>query len=337
MRIAIDAMGGDNAPSCVIEGTLATARALPGHRYLLVGPRERIEEELRKHGGAPPCVTVEHASDVIRMDEHPDALRIKRDSSIMRCVKLVLEGKADGLLSAGNTGAVVGASYFKLGLIESVKRPGILVPLPSEKGAVGLIDVGANIYTQPFHLLQYAIMGSVYVQASQLVGEEPSVGLLNIGEESEKGTKDLQHAYQLFKKFFGPRFVGNIEGHELFSGKARVVACDGFVGNVVLKMAEGLAEMVLVKCLQNGLPVEARSHVEKFRARFDYAEQGGAPLLGVNGVVTIAHGRSSGRAISRAIETTIRLAEQSLVPRIAQALRSLSLWKRVQLWWQKEA
>lgn len=333
MRIAIDGMGGDTAPDVVVDGILAAARRNPRSSYILVGPRDRLESELKKRGGAPSCVTVENATQVVEMHEHPvQALKTKRDSSIMRCVKLVLEGKADGLLSAGNTGAVVAASIFKLGLIEGVKRAGIMVPFPTEKGVTAIIDVGANINSRPINYVQYAIMASAYLKIAQAMKEEPKIGLLNIGEESEKGTEMVQHAYQILKKFFGDRFAGNIEGHDIFSGRAQVVVCDGFVGNVVLKMVEGFMGFMVKRLNANGLPSDAKSKLFEFASRFDFSEYGGAPLLGVNGVVIIAHGRSDAKAVDRAIETTDNLCEQRLNDKIAKDVKALSIWKRVTMW-----
>jgi glycerol-3-phosphate acyltransferase PlsX len=337
MRIAIDGMGGDAAPEVVVDGTLAAARRDPKSSYLVTGPKDRLEAEFKKRGGLPSCVTLEHASQVVEMNEHPvEALRNKRDNSIMRCVKLVLEGKADGLMSAGNTGAVVAASIFKLGLLEGVKRSGIMVPFPTEGGVTAIIDVGANINSRPINFVQYAIMGSAYIKISQNLSEDPKVGLLNIGEESEKGTENVQHAYQALKKFFGDRFIGNIEGHDLFSGKARVIVCDGFVGNVVLKMTEGFMGFMMKRLVVNGLPAEAKTKITDFAKHFDFSEYGGAPLLGVNGVVIIAHGRSDAKAIDKAIEATDNLCRQRLTEKIAQDIKSLSLWKRVSMWFGKE-
>jgi glycerol-3-phosphate acyltransferase PlsX len=326
-------MGGDAAPAVVVEGVLQAARRDPGSQYLLAGRPDQLEAELARQGGAPPCVSVVPAAQVIGMNEHPVmALKSKRDSSIMRCVKLVLEGRADGLMSAGNTGAVVAASIFKLGLLEGIKRAGILVPFPSEKGFSAIIDVGANPNCRPLNYLQYAIMASAYLKLVQNLTEEPKIGLLNIGEESEKGTEVVQHAHQALRRFFGDRFAGNIEGHELFSSRAQVIVCDGFVGNVVLKMAEGVVGFMMRKVGANGLPADAKASLSQFAGRFDYAEYGGAPLLGVRGVVIIAHGRSDARAIDRALQTTVGLCEQGLIDRIAQDVKALTLWKRVSMW-----
>lgn len=332
MRIAIDGMGGDAAPDVVIDGTLAAARQDPRSSYIIVGPKDRLEAELKKRGAIPSCISVENAGQVIEMNEHPvQALKNKRDNSIMRCVKLVLEGKADGLMSAGNTGAVVAAAIFKLGLLEGVKRAGIMVPFPTEKGVSAVIDVGANINSRPVNYVQYAIMASAYMKIA-LNTPEPKVGLLNIGEESEKGTEVVQHSYQALKKFFGERFAGNIEGHDLFSGRAQVIVCDGFVGNVVLKMVEGFMSFMVKRLSLNGMPNEAKSKIAEFASRFDFSEYGGAPLLGVNGVVTIAHGRSDAKAVDRAIQTTRNLCEQRLTDKIAQDIKSLTMWKRLSLW-----
>lgn len=338
MKIAIDAMGGDHAPSEVIKGTLDCAAELPQHTYILTGPRERIEPHLTQK---PPNVQVEHCTQVIGMDEPPiESLKKKRDNSIMKAVKCVLEKRADACVSAGNTGALVAAAIFKLGLMEGVKRAGILVPIPTEKGFSGMIDAGANPTPRPLHLLQYALMASTYMK---LLGgvENPRVGLLNIGEEAVKGTALSVESYQMFKRVLSHQFVGNIEGHQIFSGKCDVIVCDGFTGNVVLKMGEGMMAYMVRQFMSNGLANEqVKEYVNKVAARFDYTEHGGAPVLGVNGIVIKGHGRSQARAINQAIRAAVNLAERRLPEHVSAELTKASLWSRFRSWfgdkWKEE-
>lgn len=275
------------------------------------------------------------------MDEPPiESLKKKRDNSIMKAVKCVLEKRADACVSAGNTGALVAAAIFKLGLIEGVKRAGILVPVPTEKGFSGMIDAGANPAPRPLHLLQYALMASTYMK---LLGgvDNPRVGLLNIGEEAVKGTALAVESYQMFKRVLGQEFVGNIEGHQIFSGKCDVIVCDGFTGNIVLKMGEGMMAYMVKQFTSNGLAGEqAKEYIHKVAAQFDYTEHGGAPVLGVNGIVIKGHGRSQARAIHRAICAAINLAERRLTEHLSAEISRASLWSRLRSWfgdkWKEE-
>lgn len=337
MRIAIDAMGGDHAPAVPIEGTLESARAHPNARFLLVGPEKEVRAELDRQGSVPPNVELRHAPQVIGMNEHPvEALRRKPDNTILRCVRLLVSGEADGMMSAGNTGAVVACAMLRMGLIEGVRRAGIMIPLPNDRGFSGLIDAGANLKASPINFLHYAVMASTYVGLVSGGTAPPSVGLLNVGEESRKGTWKLQQTYQLFRRFLGKRFIGNIEGHDLFTGRAQVVVCDGFVGNIVLKTGEGLTGYLLRSVLGNGFPESSRYVLERAVSRFDYSEYGGAPLLGVDGLVIIAHGRSSAKAIARAIDTTLSVAGRNLLGRMKQGLADFTLWRRFQKWFEEK-
>ncbi|HLG41756.1 MAG TPA: phosphate acyltransferase PlsX [Planctomycetota bacterium] len=337
MKIAVDAMGGDQAPSVVVEGTLETARQYPSHQFTLVGPKEALDHELNKHTGLPSNIEIRNATQVITMNEHPiEALKTKRDSSIHGCVRMVASGEAQGLMSAGNTGAVVAAAIFKLGLIEGVKRAGIMIPLPTEQGFAGMIDAGANLKCQPINFLHYAMMASTYIKVATGQKDEPPVGLINVGEESEKGTLVHQQTHLLFKRFLEHRFVGNIEGHELFTGKAQVLVCDGFTGNVVLKMGEGIIHTFTRMLLSNGLHESLREEVYRVSKRFDYSEYGGAPLLGVNGVVIIAHGRSTPKAIAKAVQSGLDVAERDLLGQLRTELGQLTLWRRFQKWFEEK-
>lgn len=338
MRIAIDGMGGDHAPREVVLGTLQAARKGPDLTLYLVGDRARLEAELAAEQDVPANLHIEHAGQVIEMSDHPvEAMRRKPDSSMQRAVDLVKAQRADAVISAGNTGAAVAASMFTLGLLEGVKRAGIAVTLPGEKGVCTLCDAGANIYCKPVHLLQYAAMASVYAQ--MLLGiATPRVGLMNVGEEDEKGTELHRQALALLQKS-ALNFRGNVEGRDLFSGACDVVICDGFVGNVILKATEGCAES-LVRMVVGELEKAAaaagggaggggavatlvRGALGRVRDRIDYSEYGGAPLLGVNGVSIIAHGRSKAKAIANAIRVAADLARQQMSQRIADAIAKL--------------
>jgi glycerol-3-phosphate acyltransferase PlsX len=337
MKIAIDAMGGDHAPAAVVEGVLDAARAQPQHSFVLVGAQDALERELNKHTGVPSNVEIRHASQVVGMNEHPvQALKTKRDSSIAGCIRLVASGEAQALMSAGNTGAVVAGSIFRLGLVEGVKRAGIMIPLPTEKGFAGLIDAGANLKCQPINFLHYAMMASTYVKLATGQAEDPPVGLINVGEEAEKGTLVHQQTNMLFRRFLEARFVGNIEGHELFTGKAQVLVCDGFTGNVILKMGEGIMGHFTRSLLSNGLHESLREQVHKIARRFDYSEYGGAPLLGVNGVAIIAHGRSNPKAVAKAVQSGLEVAEKNLLEKVRHELAQLTLWKRFQKWFEEK-
>lgn len=307
MRIVVDAMGGDNAPSVVVEGSLLAAKEY-GFEIVLVGSQAAIEDELDKHKSISPNISVRHASEVIEMDE-PAALSIKRkrDSSIIVGVDLVKNKQADAFVSAGNTGAVVCASTLGMRLLEGVERPGIAIIFPTLKGISLLIDAGANIDPKPSHLLQYGIMGKAFSHYI-LKKSNPSIGLLNVGEEETKGTDFVKESYQLLSES-KLNFIGNVEGRDIFHGTADVIVCDGFIGNVVLKVSESLAE-TLSEFLRRELTKSFMTKLGAFlsgpafralKKEIDYSEYGGAPLLGVDGICIISHGRSSAKAIKNAI------------------------------------
>ena len=307
MKIALDAMGGDAAPDPTVAGAIRAARELPVE-IVLVGPREALQQQLRRNRNPPPNLSIVHAPEVIGMEESPAAsIRKKRDSSITVGVQLLRDRQVDAFVSAGNTGAVVAAATLIGGLLPGIERPGIGIILPGVKGDTLLIDVGANIDPKPLHLLQYALMGDAYLRC--VVGRaRPTVGLLNVGEEESKGTDFSKETFALLEAA-GLNFVGNVEGHDIFSGEFDVIVCDGFAGNVALKTAESLAHAisVLLKRTLMMSPITrlgawlARDAFRQLRKEIDYAEQGGAPLLGVAGVTIIAHGASSAKAIKNAI------------------------------------
>ena len=328
MRIVIDAMGGDNAPSAVVEGSVLAAWEY-GFEIVLVGSQAAIEDELEKYKSASGKISVRHASEVIEMDE-PAALSIKRkrDSSIIVGVDLVKTKQADAFVSAGNTGAVVCASTLGMRLLEGVERPGIAIIVPTLKGASLLIDAGANIDPKPTHLLQYGIMGGAFSRYI-MKKANPTIGLLNVGEEESKGTDFVKESYQLLSDS-KLNFVGNVEGRDIFHGTADVIVCDGFIGNVVLKVSESLAE-TLAEFLRREL---TKSLVTKlgaflsgaaFRAlkkEIDYSEYGGAPLLGVDGICIISHGRSSAKAIKNAIRQAGEFVNYQVNQHIVEGIKN---------------
>jgi len=331
MRIAIDAMGGDRAPSVNVQGALEAARTRPGHELILVGDEEQLQAELAAAGAANcPSVRVQHASQVVGMAEPPvAALRRKRDSSIRRAVGLVRRGEADAVVSAGNTGAAVAACVMFLHLLPGVSRPGIAVPLPTLSGRPCLlIDAGASVRCKPHHLFQYAVMASVY---SKFILDVPDakVGVLNIGEEDAKGTELVKQTRPLFQDS-GLNFQGSVEGRELFNGACDVVVCDGFVGNVVLKTSEGLAE-TLMRLAKAAVTKNWRRKLgaalcmgafEDLKKTTDYSEYGGAPLLGIKGICIICHGGSTAHAVANAIRVAVEHARYAVNDQIVKAIRA---------------
>ncbi len=296
MRIAVDAMGGDYAPMEVVAGALL-AVAEYDIEVCLVGDEAPILAELK--GTSNACITVVPAREVINMGEYPvKAVRRKRDSSIVRAVRLVKEGSADAMVSAGNTGAVMAAALLELGRTEGVDRPALMALVPNTAGYTVLLDVGANVDIKPQHLAQFAVMGSAYA-SSVMKLHAPRVGILSIGEEETKGNELTLSAYPLLKRE-AVNFIGNVEGRDVFNGRVDVVVCDGFVGNVLLKAGEGLAQ---------AFGMAARPGMENL----DYAETGGALLLGVNGVIVVAHGSSKAKAIKNAIRVAAAAVASGLV------------------------
>jgi glycerol-3-phosphate acyltransferase PlsX len=323
--IALDGMGGDHAPDVVVEGAVLAAREL-GVRILLVGPQRELETKLGKDGGALP-IEVVNATQVIEMDEHPaNAVRQKPDSSMVVGVRLVREGRAQAFVSAGNTGAVMAAGLFELRRIRGVDRPALAAVFPTRKGGTLVIDVGANADCKPEYLAQFGLMGSVYMERVFGV-RTPRVGLLSNGEEETKGSALVQAAHPLLRTL-PINFVGNVEGKEIPSGEVDVVVCDGFAGNVVLKLAEGLAstitgmirEEINASLVSKLFAVGVLPAFRRVRKRLDYAEYGGAPLLGLNGVCIVAHGRSNAMAIKNAVRVASQAVEHDVVGNIARGL-----------------
>ncbi len=307
MKIAVDAMGGDNAPAVVVEGAVKAAIEL-GAPILLVGDKARVEAELKKHNTVGADITVRHASEVVEMDDSPiQSIRKKRDSSIRVCFELVRDGEAGAVVSAGNSGAAMAAGVLLLKKLKGVERTALAVTLPTMKEPAVLLDVGSNVTCKPFNIMQFAIMGEVY--ARHVLGKErPRVGLLSNGEEEAKGT-DLTRESNVLVKKAGLNYVGYVEGRDVYRGDVDVIVTDGFVGNVVLKLSEGLVESVidmLKKEIMSSISSKigyflARAAFKKLKKRIDYAEYGGAALLGINGLCVIGHGRSNAKAIKNAI------------------------------------
>jgi glycerol-3-phosphate acyltransferase PlsX len=330
MRIAVDAMGGDRAPVVELEGAVEAVRDVDEDvEIILVGEERRLKSELEHLGaGRDRRISIAHASERIEMGEDPARqVRRKKSASITVATRLLKEGKADGLVSAGNTGGVVASSLLLLGRIQGVKRPAIATFLPSPTGGAIILDVGANSDCTPHHMLQFAKMGEIYAR-NVLGREKPKVGLLNIGEESTKGNKLVQMSYQLMLD--SPlTFVGNVEGRDVFAGGADVVVCDGFVGNVVLKFSESVIHLI-TSLIRDQIGDDLRNRLGAllmkpvFRSlsqQLDYAEYGGAPLLGVDGVIIIAHGSSSPKAIKNAVHVAARLAKEQINDQIRNELQ----------------
>lgn len=340
MRIAVDAMGGDHAPEEVVRGVVEAIPSIPEATLLLVGQEDRLRE-LLKTSPVTAGIQIVPAREVIAMDENPArGLRGKPDSSLRVALELVKQGRADAIISAGNTGALVGGAtvrFFGLGSLEGVKRPGIAIPLPTDQGCCALIDVGANKECKPIHLVQYAVMGSVYIKHLRRELTHPRVALLNIGEEPTKGTDLIKATYAALEKS-NLNFIGNIEPHQMFSGKADVVVCDGFTGNLVLKMGEGLSRFIL-KQFDNGLVSlpQVQSELLKIHGQMDYSEYGGAPVLGIRGIVIKAHGRSKARAITNAVKVTAEFIRHKLNDDIVDEIKKLSMWGRLKDWWATRA
>ncbi|MCK4532373.1 phosphate acyltransferase PlsX [bacterium] len=318
MWIAVDAMGGDNAPDTIINGVVQACKEY-GYKIILVGDEGIIRRKLKQFDVSGLELEIVHASQVVTMDDAPaHACRQKKDSSIMVALRLLKEGKANACVSAGNSGAIMAASLMHLKRLPGVNRPAIASIMPTKKGMCTLIDVGANVDCKAKNLLQFAIMGSVYFK--DIFGvDSPRVGLLNIGEESTKGDELRVEAFSLLQKS-NLNFVGNLEGKDLLQGKADVVICDGFVGNIILKLGEGVAEMMLTlikeeinkKTLWRIAAYSLKRVFKNVKKRINYEEYGGAPLLGVSGLSVICHGSSSHKAIKNAIKVAAELISKSI-------------------------
>ncbi len=329
--IAIDAMGGDHAPAAVVEGCTWAVRE-SGHRLILVGRREEVGRELERQGlpaGGTESISVADARDVIGMHESPAvALRQKKHSSIRVACQLVREGRAGGMISAGNTGAVMVTAKVVMGTLHGIDRPAVMALLPNLRGRSVWLDVGANVDPRPEHLMQFAVMGHSY--AREILGvPDPRVGILSIGEEDSKGNAMTREVLRLLRD--SPmNVVGNVEGRDIFNGNADVVVSDGFTGNVSLKAIESVAEM-LAEMLRQEIAASWRARLgyllgrgafRSFARRIDYAEYGGMPLLGVRGSAIICHGRSSAKAFKNAVREAADAIERRVDARIEEAINA---------------
>ena len=328
-RIAVDAMGGDHGPAVIVTGAVAGARSL-GCDLLLVGQPEAIRETMVSTAASGVHVDIVDAEDVIGMDEHAaQAVRRKPRSSIVVALRLIKDGRADAVVSAGNSGAVMAAALMVLGRIPGIDRPAIASSMPTAASRTLLLDLGAVADPRPANLVQFAVMGQVY--AEKVLGvANPSVGLLSNGEEATKGNALVQQVHALLVTTEGLNFVGNVEGSDIARGTIDVVVTDGFTGNVALKTAEGIATLMteLLRAeITSTLPRKLaglllRPAFRAVRDKLDYAETGGAALLGVNGAVIIAHGRSSARAIENALRVAAEAAEHDLTAKIAERVKA---------------
>ncbi len=330
MKIAVDAMGGDEAPEVVVQGALEAASKF-GIHTILVG-HEALLKELIDTRKADSRISIHHCEDVVGMDESPlKALRKKKDSSIGVAFGLLKEGLADAVISAGNSGATLAAGVLTLGRIPGLERPAIASIIPTEKGPVILIDAGANVDCRPAQLFQFGVMAHAF-GCSCLNMNNPEIALLNIGEEGSKGNELVRYAYDLFEKST-LNFVGNIEGRDLLTGDVKIVVCDGFVGNVALKLTEGTADSMarlmkreLMRSFMGRVAfILGRKAFLRFSRELSYEEYGGAPLLGVKGIGIICHGGSSSKAICNAIQMAAQYAQNRTVEKMSFELKSYNL------------
>jgi glycerol-3-phosphate acyltransferase PlsX len=330
-RIAVDAMGGDHAPEAIVAGALVAARRLQ-IGLLLVGDRPSIEREISRHPGASAIdLQILHAPERIEMAEPAAAaLRRKPQSSIRVAAEAVRDRRASALFTAGHTGAAVMAAHAAFGRLPGVDRPALATIIPTRRSPAVLLDSGATVECRPQHLVQFAIMGSAYARIA-LGCETPRVGLLSIGEEESKGNELTREAHQLLKS--APiAFVGNVEGRDVYSGEADVIVCDGFTGNVTLKISEGLVETVerlLLDELSSTVGTRvgyllSRQAFRRFRKRVDYSEYGGAPLIGLDGLCVIGHGRSSVKAVRNGVGVAVQALREGLLDRLSRQLTGVS-------------
>lgn len=326
MRVAVDAMGGDNAPAVEVEGAVAACREW-GIPITLVGDQQRLQTELDRHSCGKLDIRIHHASEVVGMhDSASDAVRKKRNSSVRLAFELVKDGTACAAVSAGNSGATMAAGMFVLKRIEGIERPAIAQVFPTLKGQTLVLDVGGNVDCKPIHLVQFAIMGEVYARYAMNISE-PRVGLLSNGEEDSKGNELTRESNTILRKA-SINYQGYVEGRDIFAGVVDVVVCDGFVGNVVLKLSEGLADAA-GKMLKREIIKSAVSKIgylfvrgafDRFKKIVDYAEYGGAPLLGINGVGMICHGGSNAKAIKNAVRFAHEYARSGLTEHVAKKI-----------------
>lgn len=328
VRVAVDAMGGDLAPRAAVQGAFLAA-VQDGTPILLIGRRERIERELARLGRPPDWLEILHADDAIAMDETATAVRRKRRASVMLCAEAVRDGRAQAMVTAGHTGAAMVAAKLVIGPIPGIDRPALAATFPNRRGRTVVLDVGANVDSRPEHLRQFAVMGHFYAQ--EVIGiSAPRIGLLSIGEEEAKGSDVVREAFGALAAT-GLNFIGNVEGRDVFTGESDVVVCDGFVGNVLLKAAESMAELI-VGMMREELLRDSRTRLGgwlarpaflNFKRRTDYTEYGAVPLLGVEGGCFIGHGRSNAKAIKNAIRRAVEFSQAELIVKVRDKIAEL--------------
>lgn len=327
--IALDAMGGDYAPVETVHGAVDAVAEHPEIKVLLVGKQDEIEKELQKYSYIKENIEVVNATEIIEMGEVPTkAIREKKDSSLVVAMKLVHDGQADAVVSAGSTGAILVGGQLVVGRIKGIKRPALAPFLPSKKGFSLLIDCGANVDARPEHLVQFAQMGTVYFE--NVMGKKnPTVGIVNIGTEEEKGNQLVKETYPLLKECEGINFIGSVEAREIASGGADILVCEAFVGNVILKFFEGVA-LTFLGCIKEGLMSSLRTKLGALMVKpalkglvktFDVSSQGGAPLLGLKGLVVKAHGNSKAKEIKTALCQCIAFKENSINEKITDMIQ----------------
>ncbi|MCE9653844.1 phosphate acyltransferase PlsX [Clostridium celatum] len=329
MRIAIDGMGGDNAPQAVVDGVIKAINEYSDLEFYITGPEEIIKEELHKQNYEGDKITVVNATEVISNNEHPArAIKRKKDSSLCKALELVKEKTCDAVISAGSTGAFLTGCTLIVGRIKGVKRPALTPIMPGKNGPFMIVDAGANVDCKPEYLVQFAYMGKEYYKGV-LKGENPSIGLVNIGSEEEKGNDLTKNTHKLLKEEENLNFIGNIEPRDITTGNTNVLVCDGFVGNTILKMYEGTASTVLKIIVEEMLSSGAKAKIGAFllkpvfksiKKKFDYKEYGGAPFLGVDGICIKAHGSSDGKAIKNAIRQSKEFHDNKVLDKIKEQL-----------------
>jgi len=330
MRIALDAMGGDKSLKATIKGAILAKENWPNLEIILIGHKEKIEEELMNYPNKPQFILI-HADDEILMDEEPvKAVRNKRNSSLVISVKLLKEQKVDAVISAGSTGALMAAGLLIVGRIKGIDRPALAPVFPTRKNGTLVLDVGANMDAKPLNLLQYAIMGKIYAE-KLLNRKDPSIGLLNVGTEETKGNELTKTVYPLLKKA-ELNFIGNVEARDFPYGVCDVIVTDGFSGNIVLKLTEGLAnaifdslkEIFMSSIISKIAALMLKKGLKRFKQQMDYTEYGGAPLLGINGLIIKAHGSSDAKAIMNAIKQAKIFIENQVIDKIRTEIEKIT-------------
>ena len=329
MRIAIDGMGGDNAPQAVVNGVVQALNEFKELEFFITGPEDIIKEQLKRENYTGDKITIVDAKEVISTNEHPVmAIRKKKDSSLCKALNLVKEKKCDAVLSAGSTGAFLAGCNFIVGRIKGVKRPALTPIMPGKSAPFLIVDAGANVDCKPEYLVQFAHLGREYYKGV-LKAENPSIGLVNIGAEEEKGNELTKNTYQLLKNDEGLNFVGNVEPRDVTLGDTNVLVCDGFAGNTILKMYEGTASTLLKiikdEILSSGVKAKVGALLLKpvfksIKKKFDYKEYGGAPFLGVDGICIKAHGSSDGKAFKNAIRQSKQFYDSKVLEKIKEEL-----------------